>query len=184
MLKKMGMGVAAATAVAMMGGSLVTAAELEGLMDVQVEILGACTSVDAPDVLNMGQIAQGGDGSAEDDILVTCGTGVHYAVAIEGGNYDDAGSRRMTNEFDGGTDFIPYVIVSGNCASNTEVGTENVNVAFGYTPIKAYTAGDAMTGIGTGAQQNLTVCAKAVSADTMSVPPGTYVDQVRVVLAF
>lgn len=182
MLKKMGLGMAAA--VALVGSSLATAAELDDLMDIQAEILAGCTSIASPGVLDMSSLAQGSPGEAEGDILVTCGTGVDYEVAIEGGRQDSGGSRRMTNEFDGSTDFVPYLIVSGDCTSTTEVGTNNSTPAFGYTPVTAYTAGDVIPGTGDGTAQPVSVCAKADGADTMSVPPGTYTDQVRVVVAF
>jgi spore coat protein U-like protein len=184
MLKRF--GVSAVAAAALIGAGASQAAEVDDLMSIQAEILAGCTNVDAPDVLDIGQLAQGGAGEAAGNILVTCGTGVNYEVAIEGGLQDDAGKRRMTNEFGGSTHFIPYVIVSGNCMSTTEVGTNNSTPAFGYMPATPYTAGNVITGgVGNGAAQPVPVCAKVDAADTMSVlPDNTYTDQVRVVVAF
>ncbi|HXG29355.1 MAG TPA: spore coat protein U domain-containing protein [Nevskiales bacterium] len=181
MLKKF--GVSALAAAAMMGAGVSQAAEIDDLMSIQAEILAGCTSVDAPDTLDMGQLAQGAAGEAAGNILVTCGTGVNYEVAIEGGLQDAAGKRRMTNEFSGSTDFIPYVIVSGTCMSTTEVGTNNATLG-GYTPTTPYTGGNVIAGVGDGTAQSVPVCAKVNAADTLSVPPDTYTDQVRVVVAF
>ncbi len=181
MFKRYALGMAAA--VALTGTSLATAAQLDDLMDIDAEILAGCTVIDAPDVLNLGSFAQGGAGTALGNILVTCGTGVDYEVAIEGGN-NDAGSRRL-NTFGGGTmDYIPYTIVRDNCASNTEVGTAGVTPAFGYVVTKPYLAGTVIAGSGNGAAQQVPVCAKVAGADTMSIPPGNYTDQVLVVVAF
>ncbi len=182
MLKRFGLS-AVATA-AMLGGSVAVAAELDDLMSIQAEILAGCTDIDAPDVLDMGQLAQGAAGEAAGNILVTCGTGVNYEVAIEGGLQDSGGKRRLTNEFSMSTHFIPYVIVSGTCASTIEVGTNNATPAFGYAPTTAYTGGNVIAGLGDGTAQSVPVCAKADAGDTLSVPPDTYTDQVRVVVAF
>lgn len=174
----------AAAVVAVVGSTLATAAELDDLMDINATVLAGCSSIVAPPVLDMGQLAQGSPGAALDNIMVTCGTGVDYEVAIEGGNNDDGGTRRLNN-FGGGTDFIPYTIVSGNCDSLTEVGTENSDPAFGYVATKPYLAGDVISGLtGNGAAQNVPVCAKVSGASTMSVPPDTYEDQVKVLVLF
>lgn len=159
------------------------AAETDDLMAVQVTIVAGCSSISAP-TLNMGVLSQGGAGEALGDIVVTCGNGVAYNVAVEGGENDAAGSRRMTDSFDDGTQFIPYTIVSGNCASVTEVGTNMADPAFNYTPRTAYPAGNVLTGTGSGGAQNLSICAKVTAAATQNALARTYTDTVRVVVAF
>jgi spore coat protein U-like protein len=181
MIKQCGLGMAAA--MLLMGGSLVSAAEEDDVMFISATIVAGCSSIDAPDVLDMGSLAQGADGEAAGNIEVTCGNAVPYEVAIEGGTNDDAGSRRLNN-FGGGADFIPYVIVSGACNSTTEVGTNNSTPAFNYTPTTAYPAGDVIPGTGDGTTQLVPVCAKVTAADTLSAPADVYEDQVRVVVAF
>lgn len=181
-LKQYGLGMAAA--LALIGGSLASAAELDGLMDINAEIVAGCSSIDVPVVLDMGTLSQGGAGEGAGNIQVTCGTQVDYEVAIEGGVNDLGDSRRLNNVFGGGLDFIPYVIVSGACTSTTEVGTANSTSAFAYTPATAYLAGNVITGIGNGSAQSVAVCAKVLAADTMTAPADTYTDQVRVVVLF
>lgn len=181
MIKQYGLGMAAA--VALLGSSVVVATELDDLMDINATIVAGCSSIDAPDVLDMGSLAQGAAGEAQGNIAVTCGNAVPYEVAIEGGNNDSGGSRRLNN-FGGGTDYIPYVIVSGACDSTTEVGTNGSTPAFAYTPTTAYPAGNVISGTGDGTAQQVSVCAKVTAANTLSAPADLYEDQVLVVVAF
>ncbi len=183
MQKKIGIQVTVIAALLALSGSVATAAELDALMDVTATVAAGCSGVDAPDELAIGTLSQGAAGEGAGNIVVSCGNGVNYIVAIEGGAHDAAGKRRMADNLGAGSHSIPYVIVSGSCSSTTEVGTAN-STAIAYTAGSPYTGGSVISGSSTGTSQNVPVCAKVTAADTFNAVPGTYDDQVRVVVAF
>lgn len=183
MQKQFGIQAAVITTLLALCGSSAIAAETDDLMNVTATVVASCASVDAPDELAIGTLSQGAAGEGAGNIVVSCGNGVDYIVAIEGGMHDAAGTRRMADQLGAGPNSIPYVIVSGACSSTTEVGTVNAT-AIAYTPVNAYPAGSVIPGSSTGTPQNVPVCAKVTAAGTQTAVPGTYDDQVRVVVAF
>lgn len=155
----------------------------EDYMTVSAVVTPNCTDITVP-VLDLGSVLQGTEVAIPGVISVVCGQGTDYIVAIErGDNFDSsAGTRRLgLNGL-----YLPYTLLAGDCSSTTEVGTDFAAGGPSYAPDAEYAA-PALTGTGSGAAQNIGICAKVTPEASFVAAPSdgaNYTDLVRVVVAF